>query len=85
MDNYGKKKVEIPIKKIVASVSKTTQIDIPTTNQKREPITKKKTYRSALLNLIKIQTSLNIENELENLKIPIPLRELMKKTCKYPN
>lgn len=32
MDNSSKKKVEIPIKKITNNVSKTTQIDVPTTS-----------------------------------------------------
>jgi len=69
MDNSGKKKVEIPVKNIFDDVSKTTQTDVQTTSQQKEPIKKKNTDQSELPNLIKIQTSFNAENELEKLKI----------------
>jgi len=37
-----------------------------------------------LPNLVKIQTSFNIQNELAKLKIPIPLTELMNKNMYIP-
>ena len=84
MDNSSKKKVEIPVKKVVDNASKTTQIDVPTTSQQKEPMTKQITEQFELPNSIKIQTSFNIENELEKLKIPIPLIELMRKNMYRP-
>lgn len=84
MDNSSKEKVEVIVKKIVDSVYKTTQTDVPTTSQQKEPITKQITDQSKLPNLIKIQTSFNVENELEKLKTPIPLIELMNKKMYKP-
>lgn len=84
VDTFGKKKVETPAKKIVDSVSTTTQTDIPTTSQQKEPISKEITNQFDFPNPIKIQTSFNTENELEKLKIPIPLIELINKNMYIP-
>lgn len=84
MNNYGKKKVEIPVKKVVDNVSKTTQTDVPTTSQQKEHMTKKIIKQAELPNLSKIQASFNIENELEKKKILIPLIDLMNKNMYRP-
>lgn len=47
-------------------------------------MTKKIIEQVELPNLSKIQTSFNIENELEKLKIPIPLTDLMNKDMYIP-
>lgn len=84
MDNFCKEKLEIPVKMVVDSVAKTTHIDVPTTIQQKYPMTKQITEQLELPNSIKIQTSFNIENELEKLKIPIPFTELMSKNMYRP-
>lgn len=84
IDNFVKNKVETHVKNIVDNVSKTTQTHIPTSTQQKEPITKQIIDQYDLPNLIKIQTSFNIENELAKLIIPIPLIELMNKNMYIP-
>lgn len=68
-----KNKSETPTKKIGDITSRTTQNDMPTTSMQKEPVSKEIDDQSNFSNLIKIQTSFNIENKLAKLKIPIPL------------
>lgn len=84
MEIYGKKKVEIPVRKVAKNILKTTQTDVPTTSEKKRAYQKKIIEQVELSNLSMNPTSFNIENELEKLKILIPLTELMNKNMYRP-
>ena len=61
--------------------SKNAQVDVPTTNQKTELVTKVVAKMSDFSNLLKSQTPFSIENELAKLKIYITLTKLINKKC----
>jgi hypothetical protein len=80
-DSPPKKNSEVPTKRTSDFVSKTTQTDVPSTSQPKDTSQKNVVEKSDFSNQNKTQTSFNLESELEKLKIPIPLTELMNKNA----
>jgi hypothetical protein len=80
-DSPPKKNSEVPTKRTSDFVSKIAQTNIPSTSQPKDTSQKNVVEKSDFSNQNKTQTSFNLESELEKLKIPIPLTELMNKNA----
>jgi hypothetical protein len=80
-DSPPKKNSEVPTKRTSDFVSKIAQTDVPSTSQPKDTSQKNVVEKSYFSNQNKTQTSFNLESQLEKLKIPIPLIELMNKNA----